>query len=271
MQVQRIGYRVKGLYRVGRLEMKWGMIAPDTETRLKILCFWEEHGLKATMAAFEVSRRTLFEWKRRLKAEGPRGLPPVPRVPNGCEDPSGRVCWSPRSVGYGPSTRTSGAKNLRCCSPRGDRHRGSLFPANVRWGASSRGHRTGCVIVLCVSTPKAARSVGTERARPVNPRASGQRGRVSAWVSIPSSASVTGCGATSSQHRTSAPVLASPWRYRATGVSGQPRPLISHKRCCRCVSSTHFMIMARSSRDSSPKPPRRPESPNGIPSREHPK
>lgn len=76
MQVQRIGYRVKGLYRVGRLGMKWGMIAPDTEKRLKILRFWEEHGLRATMAAFEVSRRTLFEWKHRFKAEGARGLAP---------------------------------------------------------------------------------------------------------------------------------------------------------------------------------------------------
>jgi Helix-turn-helix domain len=76
MQVQRIGYRVRGLYRVAGLGVKWGMIAPDTEKRLKILRFWEEHGLKATRAAFEVSRRTLFEWKRRLKAEGARGLAP---------------------------------------------------------------------------------------------------------------------------------------------------------------------------------------------------
>ncbi len=50
MQVQRIGYRVKGLYRVARLGMKWGMIAPDIEKRRKILRFWEEHGLKATRA-----------------------------------------------------------------------------------------------------------------------------------------------------------------------------------------------------------------------------
>ena len=76
MQVRRIGYRVRGLYRVASLGVKWGMIAPDTEKRLKILRFWEEHGLKATRAAFEVSRRTLFEWKRRLKAEGTRGLAP---------------------------------------------------------------------------------------------------------------------------------------------------------------------------------------------------
>jgi len=52
------------------------MIAPNTGKRLKILKFWQNHGLAATMAAFEVSRRTLFAWKRRLKAAGPAGLGP---------------------------------------------------------------------------------------------------------------------------------------------------------------------------------------------------
>ena len=76
MQLQRIGYRVRGLYRIAGLGLKWGMIAPNTGKRLKILKFWQDHGLAATMAAFEVSRRTLFAWKRRLKAAGPAGLGP---------------------------------------------------------------------------------------------------------------------------------------------------------------------------------------------------
>lgn len=91
--------------------MKWGMIAPDIEKRLKILQFWEEHGLKATRAAFEVSRRTLFNWKHRLKAEGAGVLPQVPRVPNGCEDRSGPLRWSQRSAGYGPSTEPRAGRN----------------------------------------------------------------------------------------------------------------------------------------------------------------
>ncbi|MGH8644817.1 MAG: hypothetical protein ACREX4_10295 [Gammaproteobacteria bacterium] len=53
MQVRRIGYGVKGLYRIAGLGLKWGMIAPDTGKRLKILKFWHNHGLAATMAAFE--------------------------------------------------------------------------------------------------------------------------------------------------------------------------------------------------------------------------
>ena len=272
MQVRRIGYRVKGLYRVARLGMKWGMIAPNTEKRLKILRIWEEHGLKATRAAFEVSRRTLFDWKHRFKAEGARGLAPGSTRPKGRRERSGRPCWSPRSAGYGPCTRTSGARSLRCCSPHGDRHRGLLFPANVRWGASSRGQRTRCAIVLCASTPKAARSAGTERAKPANLKGSGQRGRGQCvgfdsierfreglcryLVSVQDECSRIGFALAVPGHGS---------------LPGQPRPLISPKRCCRCVSSTHFMITARSSRDSSPRPPRRQGSPNGIRSREHPK
>lgn len=76
MQIQRIGYKVKGLYRVAGLGLQWGMIAPDAEKRHRILRYWEEFGLKATMAAFELSRRTLFDWKRRLKEQGPAGLTP---------------------------------------------------------------------------------------------------------------------------------------------------------------------------------------------------
>ena len=77
MQVRRIGYRVKGLYRVAGLGMKWGIIAPNTEKRLKILRFWEEHGLKATIAAFGARCLTGSTGSRR-KARGVR--PPVPRV-----------------------------------------------------------------------------------------------------------------------------------------------------------------------------------------------
>ena len=37
MQIQRIGYRVRGLYRLAGIGLKWGMIAPGAEKRLKIL------------------------------------------------------------------------------------------------------------------------------------------------------------------------------------------------------------------------------------------
>jgi transposase InsO family protein len=40
----------------------------EVERRVKILGFWEEHGAKATKDAFGVSRRTLFRWRKVLKA-----------------------------------------------------------------------------------------------------------------------------------------------------------------------------------------------------------
>lgn len=43
------------------------MITEQAKDRVKILAFWQKHGLEATKEAFNVSRRTLFDWKGRLK------------------------------------------------------------------------------------------------------------------------------------------------------------------------------------------------------------
>jgi len=42
------------------------MITEETKRRVRILAFWEKHGIQATQDAFQVSRRTLFDWKKRL-------------------------------------------------------------------------------------------------------------------------------------------------------------------------------------------------------------
>ncbi|WP_284155515.1 helix-turn-helix domain-containing protein [Sulfuricystis multivorans] len=46
------------------------MIPKDAQERLKILRFFDKHGLAATVDAFGVSRRTLYRWKRALKEAG---------------------------------------------------------------------------------------------------------------------------------------------------------------------------------------------------------
>jgi transposase InsO family protein len=46
------------------------MITQQTEERVRILAFWEKHGLEATMEAFQVARRTLFHWQKTLKESG---------------------------------------------------------------------------------------------------------------------------------------------------------------------------------------------------------
>lgn len=46
------------------------MITETAKYRLKVLAHWEKHGIQSTMDAFNVKRRTLFNWKRALKKGG---------------------------------------------------------------------------------------------------------------------------------------------------------------------------------------------------------
>lgn len=79
MQVQRVGYRVKGFYGLADYALRWGMVHKDAAARLKILRFFERHGLEATLEAFGVSRRTLYLWKASLRAEDGNVAALVPR------------------------------------------------------------------------------------------------------------------------------------------------------------------------------------------------
>src|ERR1041385_4144925 len=45
------------------------MISEVAKKRAKILTFWKDHGLKATIDAYGVHRRTLFTWQKRLKSD----------------------------------------------------------------------------------------------------------------------------------------------------------------------------------------------------------
>jgi hypothetical protein len=42
------------------------MITEKALKKMRILVFWEKYGLEATMEAFNVKRRTLFEWKSKF-------------------------------------------------------------------------------------------------------------------------------------------------------------------------------------------------------------
>ena len=59
------------------------MITPQAEKKARILVFWEKHGLEATLDAFEVKRRTLFDWKKKWNEGGrkPEALNDKSRVP----------------------------------------------------------------------------------------------------------------------------------------------------------------------------------------------
>lgn len=46
------------------------MISEQAKKKMRILIFWEKYGLEATMEAFDIKRRTLFNWKNRLDKGG---------------------------------------------------------------------------------------------------------------------------------------------------------------------------------------------------------
>lgn len=46
------------------------MITPKAIHKAKVLAFWQKHGLDATLDAFKVKRRSLFNWKKLFKAGG---------------------------------------------------------------------------------------------------------------------------------------------------------------------------------------------------------
>ena len=46
------------------------MITEKAKHRMRVLAHWEKHGIQSTMDAFNVKKRTLFNWKRALKEGG---------------------------------------------------------------------------------------------------------------------------------------------------------------------------------------------------------
>ena len=70
MQVRRIGYGIRDFCRVAHLGHLWEMTPRDAQQRLRILHFWQRHGLAATIDAFGVSMRTLYRWRQRLRQAG---------------------------------------------------------------------------------------------------------------------------------------------------------------------------------------------------------
>ena len=64
MRIEWLGYGVKGFAGVRRYAARMDTISETATYRLRVLNFWALHGLAATMDAFEVSRRTLYGWKK---------------------------------------------------------------------------------------------------------------------------------------------------------------------------------------------------------------
>lgn len=71
MQIKRKGYNIRGFWKITDYAIRLAyMVTDEAQRRAKILSFWKRYGLKATMEAFGISRRTLFNWKSKLNANG---------------------------------------------------------------------------------------------------------------------------------------------------------------------------------------------------------
>lgn len=77
MQVFRIHYGVRGFAILYSDGLKWSrMLTKKAKHKVRVLVFWEKHGLPATLDAFPHKRATLFRWKRIL-AENNGKLEPL--------------------------------------------------------------------------------------------------------------------------------------------------------------------------------------------------
>jgi transposase InsO family protein len=66
MQVIRISYGVKGFAILYNDGLKYRMLTEKAKHKVKVIVFWEKHGLEAALDAFPHKRSTLYNWKRIL-------------------------------------------------------------------------------------------------------------------------------------------------------------------------------------------------------------
>ncbi len=84
MQIQRYGYGIRGFGRLSEYGLRYlAMLSEKAQYRHRVLRFWEKYGREATMEAFKVKRRTLYQWRKQLTEGGgnPEALNEKSRAP----------------------------------------------------------------------------------------------------------------------------------------------------------------------------------------------
>ena len=71
----------KGLVKIADLAHELDNMSQSANDKFKVLCFWDKHGLQATIDAFGITRRTLYYWRSKLKAGGKVTLNDKSRAP----------------------------------------------------------------------------------------------------------------------------------------------------------------------------------------------
>ena len=92
MQNQYIGYGIKGFYRIGSYAIKPTMNNEVIQARLRVLNFWDKHGLQAAIDHSGKSRRTLYLWRKRLREKGVKGLASQSTAPKSRRERSWPTC-----------------------------------------------------------------------------------------------------------------------------------------------------------------------------------
>ena len=68
MQIHRYGYGIRGFGRFSDYGLRFlAMVSEKAQDRYRALQFWERYGLEATIEAFKVKRRTLYNWRKQLR------------------------------------------------------------------------------------------------------------------------------------------------------------------------------------------------------------
>ena len=68
MQIHRYGYGIRGFGRFSDYGLRFmAMVSEKAQHRYRTLQFWEKYGLEATIEAFKVKRRTLYNWRKQLR------------------------------------------------------------------------------------------------------------------------------------------------------------------------------------------------------------
>ncbi|MBI3335344.1 MAG: hypothetical protein HY001_02500 [Candidatus Portnoybacteria bacterium] len=68
MRILRLSYHVKGFVSLGDYALRLAyMITDKARFKVRVLSFWEKHGLQAALDAFPAKRSALFLWKKKLR------------------------------------------------------------------------------------------------------------------------------------------------------------------------------------------------------------
>ena len=68
MQIHRYGYGIRGFGRFSDYGLRFlVMVSERAQYRYRAVGFWERYGLEATMEAFGIKRRTLYDWRDELR------------------------------------------------------------------------------------------------------------------------------------------------------------------------------------------------------------